>query len=193
MENLNSAAVFERYGDKIRRYILGMVRDPTEADDLTQETFLRVHRKLETLKDASALSVWLYRIATNVCYDRFRQSSYRLPGPSLDEAADDDAAAQVEDLDTPGVDKVIGQAEMEACVADYLDRLSDSYRMVILLHDLHGMKNQEIARHLGCSLSTVKIRLHRARRRLREALAAGCRFSYDEDGSLICEPKPPDD
>jgi len=193
MGNLDSAAVFEEYSDRIRRYILGMVRNPTEADDLTQETFLRVHRKLSSLKDPSTLSVWLYRIATNVCYDRFRQPSYRLPGPSPDGEASDDAEEELEDLDTPGVDKVIGQAEMEGCVAEYLDRLSDSYRMVILLHDLHGMKNQEIARQLGCSLATVKIRLHRARRRLREALAAGCRFSCDEDGSLICEPKTPDD
>lgn len=193
MENLNSAAVFDEYRERIRRYILGMVRDPTEADDLTQETFLRVHRKLETLKDPATLSVWLYRIATNVCYDRFRQSSYRPPGPPQEGPADDDVSSQVEDLDTPGVDKLIGQAEMEECVADYLDRLSDSYRMVILLHDLHGMTNPEIARHLGCSVATAKIRLHRARRRLRDALARGCRFSYDEDGSIICEPKPPAD
>lgn len=192
MEKLTSASVFEQYGDKIRRYILGMVHNPTEADDLTQETFLRVHRRLKSLNDPAALSVWIYRIATNVCYDRFRQSSYRHSTQSLDITSDDNDV-ETEDVDAPRVDKVIGQAEMTACVGQYLDRLSDSYRTVILLHDLHGMTNPEIAEHLGCSLATVKIRLHRARRRLKAALSAGCNLSHDKDGSFICEPKPHSD
>ena len=70
-----------------------------------------------------------------------------------------------------------------------LDGLSDAYRAVILLHDLHGMSGPEIAATLGLSLPTVKIRLHRARRKLRAALEAGCQFSRDERGVLVCESK----
>lgn len=190
---LTSEAVFDQYGDKIRRYILRQVRNPADADDLTQETFLRVHRKLATLQDPATLSTWLYRIATHVCYDRFRSAAHRHAAQPLAAAADgDDTDADPEDADAPRLDHVIDRADMGACVREYIERLPDSYRTAILLHDLHGMTNPEIADALGCSLSNVKIRLHRARQRLKAALAAGCNFSSDERGVFVCERKPPD-
>jgi RNA polymerase sigma-70 factor, ECF subfamily len=70
---VDSAAVAERYRISIYHYILRLVGDRERADDLTQETFLRVHRRLADLKDTAALEAWLYRIATNVCYDQFRE------------------------------------------------------------------------------------------------------------------------
>ena len=187
-DDLTSADVFEEYRDRIHRHILHLVRDPIEAEDLTQETFLRVHRKLDSLQDRAMLGVWLYRIATNICYDRFRQSSYRHASQSLDNlSGDEEGEAQLADLDAPGLDQVVEQAEMGACVQEFLDELSDDYRTAILLHDLQGLANPEIAQVLGCSLATVKTRLHRARRKLKAALAAGCDLSYDERGVLVCD------
>jgi RNA polymerase sigma-70 factor (ECF subfamily) len=78
---------------------------------------------------------------------------------------------------------------MSACVQGYLSELPDSYRAVILLHDLHGLAGPEMAATLGVSLPTVKIRLHRARLKLKAALAVGCEFSHDERDVLVCEPK----
>jgi len=69
---VSSADLFAAYQGRIRRYILSMVRDPVEADDLTQDVFLQAHRKLGSLRDPDAVISWLYRIATHVCYDRFR-------------------------------------------------------------------------------------------------------------------------
>jgi RNA polymerase sigma-70 factor (ECF subfamily) len=191
--DLTSAVVFEQYRDTIYRYILRLVRDPVEADDLTQETFLRSHLQLASLRDRAALTVWLYRIATHVCYDRFRQASYRHPAQSIDDAPGDSSSpieAEYADVDAPRLDQVIERAEMSACVQGFLEKLPDDYRMVILLHDLHGMTNPEIARMLGCSLETAKIRLHRARRKLKAALEASCAFSRDERDVLVCEPRP---
>ena len=82
---------------------------------------------------------------------------------------------------------------MSGCVQQYIAQLSDSYRAVILLHDTQGLTNPEIAEMLDLSLATVKIRLHRARKRLREALLRACSFSYDDRGVLICERKDCDD
>lgn len=192
--HLTSAAVFRQYQDRIYRYILRLVRDEHEAEDLTQETFLRAHRQLDALQESAALTVWLYRIATHVCYDRFRQASYRHPAKSLDVASEespDSGEGQHADTRAPRLDQVIEQGEMSACVLGFLEDLSDDYRMVVLLHDLHEMTNPEIAQMLGCSLETVKIRLHRARRKLKAALAAGCEFSHDERGVLVCDRKPP--
>jgi RNA polymerase sigma-70 factor (ECF subfamily) len=78
-------------------------------------------------------------------------------------------------------------------VQEYIEDLPDSYRAVILLHDVQELTNPEIAEMLGVSLATVKIRLHRARSKLRDALGEGCSFSKDERGVGVCERKPPRD
>jgi len=186
----NSAAVFEQYRERIYRYIVGLVHDSVEADDLLQETFLRVHRRLDSLKDPANLSVWLYRTATHVCYDRFRQASRRSTTQSLDTTSGHDDTVLVEDVDTPSLLQVIERSEMSACIREFVEQLPDDYRMTILLHDLHGMTNAEIAGALGCSLATVKIRLHRARQKLKATLTAGCDFSCDERGVFVCDRKP---
>jgi RNA polymerase sigma-70 factor (ECF subfamily) len=184
--------VFEQYRERIYRYVLRMMRDPAEAEDLTQETFVRAHRSLEKLKDEGSVTAWLYRIATHVCYDRFRQSSYHSPPESI-EASRGSFNTEIEDRDAPRLDEVVQQKEMSACVQEYLVKLPDDYRIAIILHDLHGLTNPEIAEMLDCSLDTVKIRVHRARRALQAALASGCDFSYDERGVFVCERKDPGD
>jgi RNA polymerase sigma-70 factor (ECF subfamily) len=193
LADLKSAAIFEKFRDRIYRYIFRMVRDSAEAEDLTQETFLRAHRQLGSLQDPVALTAWLYRIATHVCYDRLRQPSYRRPPQSLDAALAESAAqteAQWADGDAPRPDQAAEQAEMSACVQELYEELPDSYRASILLHDLRGLTGPEIAQMLGCSLETVKIRLHRARRTLQAALTDACEFSHDERGVFVCERKP---
>lgn len=185
--------IVAEYRGPIRRYVRSLVRDSAEAEDITQKTFLRAYRNLSTLQNQSKLSPWLYRIATNVCYDRFRQAASRPAAQSLEDVATASGELRKADLpdDTaPRLDHLIEQKEMSACVQQYLDGLSDSYRATILLHDVEGLSNPEIAEMLGCSLATVKIRLHRARTRLKAALARACDFSCDDRGVLICEPKP---
>lgn len=188
--DLDSAGVFEQYRDRIHRYIRRQVRDSAEAEDLVQETFLRAHRELHSVTNRDALPTWLYRVATNVCYDRFRQASYRreVRGRSI-ETGEDEEEARHEDVDEPSLNLAIEQTEMSICVQEYIEKLSDDHRMVILLHDLHRMTNPQIAQALGCSLATVKIRLHRARAKLKAALSAACDFSVDERGVFVCDRK----
>jgi RNA polymerase sigma-70 factor, ECF subfamily len=183
---LDSAAVFDEYRDRIRRHILFMMRDQELAADLTQETFLRAHEELASLQDPSALSVWLYRIATRLCLDAYRSSKTKTEGAASGEGASEDAPAPERG---PSLQLLVDQAEMSACVRGLLDELPPSYRAVLLLHDLHGMSGREIADQLQCTLATAKIRLHRARRRLEAALRANCDFACDERGVLVCEPK----
>lgn len=182
--------IFSRHHDRIYRYILRLVHQPNEAEDLTQETFLRVHSELSSLRDESALTSWLYRIATHICYDRFRQALYRVESQSLDDTEreqPDVPEERLEDVDQPKLDQVIDRQEMSACVQGYISRLSDDYRITILLHDLHRMTCSEIAQRLGCSLEIVKIRLHRARQKLKVILSAVCDFSLDQSGTFVCE------
>lgn len=187
---VESAAVAERYRVSIRRYILRLVRDPAQADDLTQETFLRVHQHLGELKDAAALEGWLYRIATNVCHDRFRQGGRRRPAESLAFPGDGGEEPPLPDETALRPDQLVEQNGMSECVLQFLARLPETHRTVLLLHDLQGYTDPEIAAQLGLSLRNVKIRLHRARIRLKAALAEGCDFTHNDRGVFICEPKP---
>ena len=193
--NQRLADLWSSHGTPIRAYILGLMRDPAEADDLTQETFLRAIRKLDTLNDETKLSAWLYRIATNICHDRYRQLARRRESVSLDAEPDESPSSRdglLADDSGPALDQLLEQGEMSDCVQNYINELPDSYRAVILLHDLEGLTNDEIARMLDCTLGTVKIRLHRARTKLKNALDKGCAFSTDQRGVFVCEPKPPD-
>ena len=185
LEVKNASVIFEGDYQRIFRYIMSMIRDTAEAEDLTQETFLRAYRRRDTLRDEGAQTTWLYRIATHVCLDRLRQYARRAPM----ESETDLDQVDVDEPDTPSLQQVIEQDEMSECVQGYLNRLSDSYRAAILLHDMHELTSPEIAQLLGVSLANVKIRLHRARNKLRIALQAGCDFSYDERNVLTCETK----
>jgi RNA polymerase sigma-70 factor (ECF subfamily) len=182
---------FERHRGRIHRHVLSLVRNPTDAEDLTQETFLRAHRRLASLRQPAALGVWLYRIATHVSYDFLRRASRH---PALEPERPDDEACGAEGTITaeaPRLDQLVEQAEMSACIQEFLDTLPDRYRTAILLHDLQGLTATEIASVLGCTPGSVKIRLHRARSRLRAKLQAGCQFSHDERGVLVCLRIPP--
>ncbi len=181
----DAAVLFQRDYQRIYRYIISMVREPTEAEDLTQETFLRAYRSRDTLREEGAQTAWLYKIATHACLDRLRQYARR--GPQ--ESDTDVDEAEIAEPDTPSLQKTMERDEMSGCVQNYLNALSDSYRAVILLHDVHDLTAAEIARLLGESLDRVKIRLHRARQKLRIALRAGCEFSYDDQSTLTCDPK----
>ena len=177
--------LFEDHYQRIYRYALSLMHDPAEADDVAQETFLRAYQRLDSLRDPAALTTWLYRIATHVGLDRIRQRTRRAPMEAEVDPADADEA----DPAAPSLQQIVEQSEMGECVQRYLESLSDSYRAVILLHDLHGLSGPEIAATLGLSLANVKIRLHRARRKLQAQLEAGCAFSHDERDVLVCEPR----
>lgn len=186
--------LFAEYRPKIHRFIHAMVQDRAEAEDLTQETLIKIHQNLPGLEDPSKLSSWIYRVATNVCLDRFRQSSCRRYArtSSLEEI---DGEIEEALLTLSGVEpdlmaeEVIDQAAMGACVQELLRCLPEDYRTVIVLHDLEGLKNHEVAEILDCSIDAVKIRLHRARVRLKEKLLSRCGFSRNERDVFVCEPK----
>lgn len=186
----DSGALFEQHRGAVQRYIQRLIRDPDLAEDLTQETFLRAHHQIHTLQNQAALSAWLYRIATHVSIDRLRQitrqQSLKVSSP---DNGSEPAEARWEDTSAPRIDEAFERAEMSSCVQDFIEELNDDYRAVILLHDLEGLTNPEIASSLGCSLDTVKIRLHRARQKLRSALQKGCAFERDKRGVLVCDRK----
>ena len=191
-QSLAFAEVFREYRHPIYNYLLRMTQNQAEAEDLTQETFVRAHRSLSTFRGEASLSTWLYRIATNVSLDHFRRRTTRqartalpLENIEFDEDQDSDMPSSPE--------QQAACSEMSACVQAFVQRLPPDHRTVLVLKELQGLKNREIAEVLDCSLATVKIRLHRARTKLRETLNAGCDFTHDERNVFVCEPKEVDE
>ncbi len=184
-----SSNELEQYRAAVTRYIRYLVRDANEAEDLAQETFIRAHRQRETLRDAAALESWLYQIATHVSIDRMRQRA-KMAERHVDEPVEE---LPIADGSRPSPLTIIQQEEMSACVERYVAKLSDDYKAVLLLHDSDGLTANEIARLLELPLTTVKMRLHRARRQLQATLNEACEFERDERGVFICEPKPKGD
>ncbi len=179
------------YRPQIRRHLLAMAHDPELAEDLTQETYARAFAQLDSLRDRQAGLAWLYRIATNTALDRFRR---KVPATVT---LDDGTVAEVEAIgardERPGIsliEEALERSEMSACIQSYLQGLPDDYRVAILLHDVNGLTNPEVASVVDCSLATAKIRVHRAHQRLREVLKGACEFHLDDRGVLVCGQKP---
>ena len=170
----------------LARYIRHLVRDAAEAEDLTQEALLRAHRQGTTLRDPIALESWLYRIATHVSIDLLRQRA-RATQRQVDAAIEE---LPIADHHRPSPLTIIRQAEMSECVQRYVAKLSDAYKAVLLLHDADGLTSDEIALLLQVPVTTIKMRLHRARRQLQALLKDACAFGRDERSVFICEPKP---
>lgn len=175
----------EQHRPAVTRYIRYLVRNTAEAEDLAQEAFLRAHRQRSTLRDPVALVSWLYQIATHVSIDRMRQRARTLQ-QQVDTPVED---LPIADRNRPSPFTIVQQTEMSECVQRCIADLSDPYKAVLLLHDADGLTAGEIAQLLQLPLTTVKMRLHRARRQLENTLNRACAFGHDEGGVFICEPK----
>ncbi len=187
--SLDFSDVFSEYQHPIYNYLLRMTLNQAIAEELTQETFIRVHRSLHSFLGEASISTWIDRIATNVSLDHFKRSTTHqaTQAVSLDEIELE--GEWVADRASTSPEQQAAQSEMSECVQSFIHRLSPSYRAVLVLHDLQGLKNREISDVLDSPLTTVKMRLHRARKKLRESLNRGCEFSQDERNVFVCEPK----
>jgi RNA polymerase sigma-70 factor (ECF subfamily) len=182
--------IYEEFYPKIVRY-LSRLTGQQEAEDIAQEVFEKASRGLKSFKGESKLSTWLYRIATNTAIDRMRAPSFRRSSEhtSLNEDTGTEDRNVWSGHTKTHIDQTVIRKEMSECVREFIDRLSSDYKTVILLSELEGFKNREIADILQVSLDTVKIRLHRARTRLKKKLDDGCTFYHSEQDILACDRK----
>ena len=194
-EALSFSSVYDEFYNKIHHYLKRLVGE-FEAEELTQIVFEKISRNLSSFKGDSKLSTWIYRVATNTALDRLKSQSfkYSFAGPlaplpiNLTEAEKNVSSAS-RTVRSP--DKKAIQNEMSECVREFVDRLPPDYQTIIVLKDFEGLTNKEIAEVLEISLDSAKIRLHRARKQLKESLASGCDFYIDERSVLACDRKQP--
>jgi RNA polymerase sigma-70 factor (ECF subfamily) len=182
--------VYREYQPKILHYISRLI-NPQEAEDITQEVFEKISHGLKGFKGESKLSTWIFRIATNTALDKVKTPSRSRSRAvtSLDESSEVGDKNVWTGQDKLPVDQELIRKEMSDCVREFVDKLPPDQRTVMLLSELGGFKNKEIADILQVSLETVKIRLHRARTGLKKLLEDGCSFYHDEQSTLACDRK----
>lgn len=164
------------------RYLARYAGDRDLAEDLLQETLIRISRALPGFEGRSELKTWAFSIATRVAADHFRKPANRLSIVDIAESAG------VPDSDR-SVDETVVIDEMNACVRQVIDSLPADYRAALVLHDLEGLSAAETAEISGCTVATAKIRIHRARGRLAEALQRECDFYRDGEDVFRCDRK----
>lgn len=186
-------SIHDKYRPRVLRYLARMV-NKKEAEDLTQDVFVRVERALPDFRGDSSLSTWIYRVATNVARDRLRQPSFKRmvsaeeSGDPVSERKPEPEARDIwKDKKPKTAEDQLVQKEMNACIREFIEALPGNYKSVLVLSELEELKNREIAEILGISTDTVKIRLHRARLRLKQKLESGCSFYRNEENELSCD------
>jgi len=177
---MDFSEVYDIHYQPVRRFISKMVGDQWIADDLTQDTFIKVQQSLNGLKDPSKLEPWIFRIARNRCLDYFRSGASQNESHELK----DGVKLSIEPL----AQLQMEQEQMSRCVQDKITLLPEPLRVVLALADTMDFTHQEIATILNINVGNVKVRLHRARKALKEILQQECTFEQDERSVLVCLP-----
>jgi RNA polymerase sigma-70 factor (ECF subfamily) len=160
----------------IRAFVARRARTPHDADDITQETLVRLYRSAPTLRDEEALEGWMYRIARSAIIDHYRRAGVR-PEPIDPELVELQADDDRSDEPAPG-------EFLAGCVAPLLTRIPDTYRAALELTDLGGITQEQAAAQLELSTSGMKSRVQRGRRMLRDEVVKCCRVELDARGAL---------
>jgi len=182
--------IYDEYFPKILQYIKRMVGE-NDVEDIVQDVFDKINSSLEGFQGKSKLSTWIYRIATNTVIDRYRSAANKHATENIviDEGADNGSLDVPEEHKPPSTDQLAIRKEMIECINEYIDDLPADYKTVIVLSEVEGMENKEIAEILDISLDNVKIRLHRARAKLKASLNEACDFYYTDQNTLACDRK----
>ena len=183
--------IYDEYHQKIIQYLTRLA-GTNDAEDIAQDVFDKIHRNLGEFRGQSKLSTWIYRIATNAAIDRKRSAAYKYSKghTALEETVEAEVRHVLVDHRDGASDQRLIRKEMSECVMEFINRLPPDDRTVIVLSELEGLANEEIADILELSLNNAKIRLHRARARLRKALEEGCVFYHDEQNVFACDRNP---
>jgi RNA polymerase sigma-70 factor, ECF subfamily len=166
------AAAFERiyqlHSRRVYSLCLRMVSNSAEAEDLTQEAFLQLFRKISSFRGESAFSTWLHRLAVNVVLMKLRKK--RMPETSLEETTEPDEESGGPRRDFGAPDLQLSGSVDRVNLQRAVEQLPPGYRAIFVLHDVQGYEHNEIADIMGCSIGNSKSQLHKARMRLRELL-----------------------
>ena len=163
--------LIESYQKKVYNIALKMMGNPEDANDLAQESFIRVFKSIDKFKEQSSFSTWIYRITTNICLDELRKRKNKKTF-SIDEDIkynDIEIPRQIQD-EGPLPEDILESKETSQIVRKAINCLSDQHKTVLVLRDIEGFSYEEICKITNCPEGTVKSRINRARSALKDIL-----------------------
>lgn len=164
--------VWKEYHDKLHGFIRSRVGDSATADDILQEVFVRIHSRINTLKDSSKIQSWVYQITRNAIIDHYRthKKSTELP----------DSLSAIEKESSSNA-----LQEIEQCIQPMIQRLPEHYREALVLSELEGLTQKDVAKKQDISLSGAKSRIQRGRAMMKDMLFDCCNFEFDHQGNVV--------
>jgi len=168
---LTTEKVWEEFSGGLKQFILKRIPDETQAEDVLQDVFLKIHTRIDSLRDQERLPAWVYQIARNTIYDFYRTRQVALLPQDMTYLPDD-----------PFEDVV---AELAPCVKHMVESLPTDYRDALILTEYEGLSQKELSEKLGLSFSGAKSRVQRARGKIRQMLLDCCHFEFDHAGRII--------
>jgi RNA polymerase sigma-70 factor (ECF subfamily) len=163
-------ALWKEYHASLRRFIQNRVSEESAVEDLLQDVFVKVHSKIDTLKESRRIRSWLYQIARNTIIDYYRR---RKPMEELPEG-----------LSLSEKDDRRALKELAGCLRPMIERLSEPTREALILSELQGLAQKDIAEKQGISLPGAKSRVQRGRRKLKELMLECCHCEFDRRGAV---------
>jgi len=170
--------LYDTHYQQVRKFILTITKDDWAADDLIQETFIRVEKNINSVRKTDKISSWIFKIAYHLCMDHLKNSNNETLHPVANETGDFNILPL----------KKIEQQQMNDCIHEKMKRLSEPMRIIIDLYDIMEFTHKEIAGILSITEENSKVKLHRARKKLKSILSQECSLKYDERNVFICEP-----
>lgn len=168
---MTTTEVWTDYNEDLKRFIISKTKDTTIANDILQDTFIRIHSNLDGLKDQSKMKSWVFTIARNTIIDYFKSSKKTVALLKEEIAFEDSEKTHTE----------------KDCLYGIVKNLPKKYRNPLFLSDIKGMKQQEIAKQLKLPLPTVKSQIQRARKLIAQGFMDCCNYTVNENGKLVGE------
>jgi RNA polymerase sigma-70 factor, ECF subfamily len=195
MDTATFRSLFDANHSRVRA-LLARIVGPEEAEDLTQVVFAKAAEALPSFRAEAQFSTWLYRIAGNVGSDWLRSRAAHeakvtvgLRAAEDQDVIEDGASSDRRNCQRSPEQELI-RKEMNDCIRQVIGQLPENHRSILVLGDLGGLSDEELAQTFGISRNSAKVRLHRARAQLKQTLSGNCHFYRNEENEFACEPKP---
>lgn len=184
-QKLDYTELYENYSPKIRRY-LNCNFSIEDSEDLLQDIFIKVYNSLPNFRGEASVNTWIYKIATNSVIDRIKSNVHKFT--KVQQELNPTTLHYNNSQFTATFEKQIEKEEMNDCIRQFINELTEKNRVVFVLSEYEDLSNNEIAEVLNISIDSVKIRLHRAKQTLKVSLSKNCHIYFDDYGEMSCEP-----
>ncbi len=164
--------IFKNYYAKLHSFIQSRVGDKAVADDILQDVFIKIDSRIDTLKDSSKIQSWIYQITRNAIIDHFRTRK------TTEELSYELAASETDDIEK-------ARQTLEDCLMPMIQNLPEPYRQALMLSEIEGLTQKQLAEKQDISLSGAKSRVQRGRAKVKDMLLECCRFEFDHQGKVI--------